>query len=147
MKEAQAMATKRQSRLQREKLKERLPSVNLMNIEKEKHKQRSNVVLKRSLLPATSCKLLKPSLQLPKKGQITRVCCNRLMYRKFVIEFKITKYSNAPDDLTVAIPDSKIKQWICKTCDNALKRGKLPAQAMSNNLDLEVVIPNIGWIR
>ena len=25
---------------------------------------------------------------------------------------------------------------MCKTCDNALKRGKLPAQAKANNLDL-----------
>ena len=63
------------------------------------------------------------------------VCCNRLMYRKTVIEFKVTKYSKAPDDFTA--PHSGTKQWICKTCDNALKRGKLPAQAKANNLDLE----------
>ena len=65
------------------------------------------------------------------------VCCNRLMYRKTVIEFKVTKYSKAPDDFTVTVPDAGTKQWICKTCDNALKRGKLPAQAKANNLDLE----------
>ena len=59
------------------------------------------------------------------------------MYRKTVIEFKVTKYSKAPDDFTVTVPDSGIKQWMCNTCDNALKRGKLPAQAKANNLDLE----------
>ena len=29
------------------------------------------------------------------------------------------------------------KQWICKTCHNALKQGVLPAQAKANNLDLD----------
>ena len=28
------------------------------------------------------------------------VCCNRLMYRKTVIEFKLTKYNKAPTDFT-----------------------------------------------
>ena len=62
------------------------------------------------------------------------------MYRKTVIEFKVTKYSKAPDDFTVIVPDAGTKQWICKTCDicdNALKQRKFPAQAKANNLDLE----------
>ena len=109
------MATKRQSadyRLQREREAQgKALSVNLVNIGKGKHKQSSNAVSNRNLLPATFCKLLKSSLQLLKKGQITRVCCNRLMYRQTVIEFKVTKYSKAPDDFTV--PDSGIKQWMC----------------------------------
>ena len=46
----------------------------------------------------------------------TCVCCNRLMYRKTVIEFKINKYSKAPEEFTVA--NSGTKQWICKTCDH-----------------------------
>ena len=44
-------------------------------------------------------------------------------------KIKVSKYSKAPDDFTVTVPDAGTKQWICKTCDNALKRGKLPAQA------------------
>ena len=31
------------------------------------------------------------------------------------------------------------RQWICKTCHNALKRGLLPAQAEANNWDLDDV--------
>ena len=31
------------------------------------------------------------------------------------------------------MPNSETKQWICKTCDHGLKRGKLPAQAKANN--------------
>ena len=41
------------------------------------------------------------------------------------------------DDFTVTVSDDGTKQWVCKTCDNALKRGKLPAQAKANNLDVE----------
>ena len=65
----------------------------------------------------------------------TCVCCNRLMYRKTVIEFKINKYSKAPEEFTVA--NSGTKQWIRKTCDHSLKRGKLSAQDKANNLELE----------
>ena len=66
------------------------------------------------------------------------------MYRKTVIELKVTKYSKAPDDFTV--PYSGTKQWMCKTCDNALKRGKLPAQAKANNLDLEDIPSELAEI-
>ena len=72
----------------------------------------------------------------------TRVCCNHLMYRKTVLEFKVFKYSKAPEEFT--IPAAGTKQWICKTCDHALKRGKLPAQAKTNNLDLEDIPPELS---
>ena len=32
---------------------------------------------------------------------------------------------------------AKDKVWVCKTCDFALRRGKIPAQAKANKLDLE----------
>ena len=69
------------------------------------------------------------------------VCCNRLMYRKTVIEFKASKYSKAPEDFTV--PNSETKQWICMTCDHNLKRGRLPAQAKANKLELEDIPPEL----
>ncbi len=34
------------------------------------------------------------------------------------------------------------KEWICKSCENALCRNKLPVQAKANGLDL-VIIPMI----
>ena len=71
------------------------------------------------------------------------VCCNRLMYRKTVIEFKLTKYNKAPTDFT-APANSETKQWICRTCDHALKRGKLPAQAKANNLQIEDIPPELS---
>ncbi len=73
-------------------------------------------------------------------------CCHRLMYRKTVVEFKPTKYSKLSDDFmrTVFPPEivytsAQQKVWICKTCDNTLKRGRMPAQAKVNNLTLEDV--------
>jgi hypothetical protein len=60
------------------------------------------------------------------------------MYHKTVQQFKVFNYDKAPSEFV--IPESVSahdKQWICKTCHNALKRGVLPAQAKANNLDLE----------
>ena len=73
-KEAQAMATKRQSADYRKREAQGKATKRQSCEYKEgKLKRRSNVVSNRNLLPATSCKLLKPSLQLLKKGQITHV--------------------------------------------------------------------------
>ena len=68
------------------------------------------------------------------------VCCNRLMYHKTVLEFQMSRYDKAPSNFVVPESVSACdKQWICKTCHNALKRGLLPAQAKANNLDLDDV--------
>ena len=67
-------------------------------------------------------------------------CCNRLMYRKTVLEFQMSRCNKAPSDFVV--PESisaHDKHWICKTCHNALKHGLLPAQAKANNLNLDDV--------
>ena len=72
-------------------------------------------------------------------------CCHQLMYRKTVVEFKPTKYSKLSEDFmhTVFPPEMYIsaqqKVWVWKTCDNTLKRGRMPAQAKANNLVLEDV--------
>jgi DNA replication protein DnaC len=66
-------------------------------------------------------------------------CCHRLMYRKTVLEFKISKYTKAPQEFATMSErtSAKDKVWICKTCDYALRRGRMPAQAIANKLDLE----------
>ena len=66
------------------------------------------------------------------------VCCNRLMYRKTVQQFKEFNYDKAPSEFVVSKSVSaQDKQWICKTCHSALKRGVLPAQAKANHLNLD----------
>ena len=66
------------------------------------------------------------------------VCCNRLMYRKTVQQFKEFNYDKAPSEFIMPKSVSaQDKQWICKTCHSALKRGVLLAQAKANNLNLD----------
>ena len=55
------------------------------------------------------------------------------MYHKTVQQFQVSNYDRAPSEFVV--PQSvwlQCKQWIGKTCHNALKRGVLPAQAKAN---------------
>ena len=52
----------------------------------------------------------------------------------------MSKYSKAPEEcVEFEHVSAGGKVWICKTCDCALRQGKMPAQATANNLDLEVV--------
>ena len=66
------------------------------------------------------------------------VCCNRLMYRKTILQFQVSNYDKAPSEFVVPkTVSAQDKQWICKTCHSTLKQGRLPAQAKANNLDLD----------
>ena len=133
----QAMATKRQSADYREREAQRKATKRQSCEYREREEQaKKQCRIKQKSTPSNILQASQAFIAATKEGpDYTCVCCNRLMYRKTVIEFKVTKYNKAPDDFTVL--DSGIKQWMCKTCDNALKRGKLPAQAKANNLDLE----------
>jgi len=89
---------------------------------------KSNNILK------VSCAFIAATMEGP---DYVCVCCNRLMYHKTVQVFINSKYPKAPKEFDVfSVMD---KQWICKTCDCALRRGKLPAQAKANNLMLDNV--------
>ena len=69
-------------------------------------------------------------------------CCHRLMYQKTVIEFNISKYPKAPEEfVSMSVRTSaKDKVWVCKTYDYTLRRrGRMPAQAKANKLDLEAI--------
>ena len=72
------------------------------------------------------------------------VCCSchRLMYKANVVscnKFKYTKASVELLDQVVKYSYSSTdgKQWLCKTCNGALSRGHMPAQAKANNLHLD----------
>ena len=75
-------------------------------------------------------------------------CCHRLMYKQTVIRCTKSKYTKASNELLEQIfsaennyISSDGKQWICKTCDGALKKGNMPLQARANGLQL-CPIPN-----
>ena len=129
---------------ERRKLKLRLPSGSVLNSEKEKRMQRSrdgSDTCTLSTIEQASEAFLRATKEEP---HYICICCYRLMYRKTVIEFKSTKYNKAPEDLTTAPASFGTKQWICRTCYDALKQGKLPALAKASNLQIEDVSPDLS---
>jgi hypothetical protein len=143
-KEAEAIVTKRQSADYREKEAQAMATkrhrTEYREIEAQGKKQSR---MRQKSTPSSVLQASQAFITATKEGpDYTCACCNRLMYRKTVIEFKISKYSKVPEEFTV--PDSGTKQWMCKTCVHGLKRGKLPAQAKANKLDLEDILSELS---
>ena len=71
------------------------------------------------------------------------VICNRLLYRKTVLEFKQEKYHSICCFVTdVKSFDKNI--YICRTCDKKIKNNKMPCQAVDNNLAVDGVPPELA---
>ena len=62
------------------------------------------------------------------------VCCvcNRMLYKKSVKNFLSTKYSNQHYFSIQTSFDGK--EYICNTCNSKVKQGKVPCQAVINNM-------------
>ena len=80
-------------------------------------------------------------------------CCHRMMYRKSVVACNKVKYTKTSTDVLrkVFSPDYSYisfggKEWICKTCDRALRRGYMPVQAKANGLQLSDVPPELSGL-
>lgn len=76
-------------------------------------------------------------------------CCNRLLYKKGVVGFTPRKRCKVPDDLKRCITgyiSCKEKEWICHTCDRTINRGKTPAQAVCNGLEVCEVPPELATL-
>ena len=70
-------------------------------------------------------------------------CCHRLMYRKSVVSCNPAKYSKCTNDLLNCVFKADLRyvcdtgsEWVCNTCDRALKRGVMPLQAKATGLQL-----------
>ena len=70
-------------------------------------------------------------------------CCHRMMYKLSVVPYNRGKYTKASSELLEQVLSAKHnyissdgKQWVCTTCDSALKRGNMPLQAKANGLQL-----------
>ena len=66
-------------------------------------------------------------------------CCHRMMYKQTVVPYNRTKYIKASNELLEQVFNTEHnyissdgKQWVCKTCNAALKRGNMPLQAKAN---------------
>ena len=64
-----------------------------------------------------------------------------------------SKYTKASNDLLEQVfcieygyTSSDGKQWLCKTCDTALSRGKLPVQAKANNFQLDPIPDDLSTL-
>ena len=80
-------------------------------------------------------------------------CCHRMMYRKSVILCNKANYTKAnasvlqqvfSDDISYISCDGR--EWICKTCDRALRRGSMPLQAKVNGLKLCEIPPELSGL-
>ena len=71
------------------------------------------------------------------------MCCHRMMYKQTVLPYNGSKYTKASSELLELVfsdehkyISSDSKQWVCRTCDGALKKGNMPLQAKANGLQL-----------
>ena len=73
-----------------------------------------------------------------KEGPFYICCvCNRLLYRRSVIIFCKSKYSCQNSFSVQSSFDGK--EYICKTCHLKVKDGKLPCQAVVNNMFIDEI--------
>ena len=87
-----------------------------------------------------------------KKGpDFVCTCCHRLMYKKSVFPCNPAKYSKCGHDLLNCVFSADLryvcdtgKEWVCMTCDRALKRGVMPLQAKANGLQLPDIPPELA---
>ena len=63
-------------------------------------------------------------------------CCHRMMYKQTIVPYSRSKYTKASNESLEQVFSAKGnyissdgKQWVCQTCDGALKRGNMPLQA------------------
>ena len=78
-------------------------------------------------------------------------CCHRLMYRNSVVPCNPAKYTKCSDDLLSSVFSADLRyvcdtddEYVCKTCDRALKRGVMPLQAKANGLQLCEILPDLN---
>ena len=66
-------------------------------------------------------------------------CCHCMMYKQTVVPYARSKYTKASNELLEQVfsaehnyINSDGKQWVCRTCDGTLKKGKMLLQAKAN---------------
>ena len=86
------------------------------------------------------------------EGPIYACCsCLRLHYRSSVVHMKTEKYKAARSTAKILKtkdhPMTHDATWICNTCNNALKAGRLPTQSWANDLQLDDIPPALQGLR
>ena len=65
--------------------------------------------------------------------------CNRLWYRKSVKLLEKKKYSLVPKTLFTDIASFDNKEYICTTCHSKVLKGKIPCQAVYNDMSVDEI--------
>ena len=61
--------------------------------------------------------------------------CNRMLYKKTVLNFKKDKYVNCNvENVFTHKLSFDNKEYICKTCHSKVIKGKIPCQTVCNNI-------------
>ena len=70
--------------------------------------------------------------------------CNQLLYRKSVQLLKSNKYINSNERLFTNITSFYQNEYICKTCHSKVLKGKIPCQAICNNMYVDKIPPELA---
>ena len=65
--------------------------------------------------------------------------CNRLLYRKSVKLLEKKKYSSVPKTVFTNTASFDNKEYICTTCHSKVVKGKIPCQAVYNDMSVDKI--------
>ena len=94
-----------------------------------------------SITKSEAFSIVKKKFEISIQKGPTFICniCFKFEYRRNVIYYNEERYGQFPDVFEKCKTD-KISldnnQYICHSCDKSLQKGKMPAQAQNNNLNL-----------
>ena len=108
--------------------------------EKQTLQVNDNIRKKQARHPSTIDKIVSTFL-IHKNEAPVYVCtsCHRQMYRQSVFSFRQSSYKasiNFLEKCTTKYTSFAGLEWICKTCNNYLKKEKVPPQCVSNKLEV-----------
>ena len=124
----------------------------LEDYSQRKQSNRTEMTNKRSKSVSVECAVSTFHAEVKLGPDFVCTCCHRIMYRKSVIACNRANYTKGAEviqmvfsaDLSYISFDGK--QWVCRTCDRALKRGNMPLQAKANGLQLCQVPPELSTL-
>ena len=118
---------------------------------RRKQRQKESTTNKRNSIVSVEHAILVFHSAIKNGPDFVCVCCHRMMYRKSVVPCNLAKYSKCSKDLLQNVFSADVcyisndgNEWVCMTCDRALKRGVMPLQAKANGLKLCKVPPELS---
>ena len=118
---------------------------------RRKQRQKESTTNKRNSIVSVEHAILVFHSAIKNGPNFVCVCYHRMMYCKSVVPCNLAKYSKCSKDLLQNVFSADVcyisndgNEWVCMTCDRALKRGVMPLQAKANGLKLCKVPPELS---